>query len=76
MVLADRFSGWPTVHFCGGSTASAAKLVENLRSYFAMHGIPEEIATDGGSTYMAYETQKFLSDYGVRHRVSSVAYPH
>ena len=76
LVLADRFSGWPTVQFCGGSTSSASKLVENLRSYFSMHGIPEEIATDGGSTYMAYETQKFLSDYGIRHRVSSVAYPH
>ena len=76
LVIADRFSGWPTVQFCGNSTSSAAKLVENLRAYFSMHGIPEEISTDGGSTYMAYETQKFLADYGVRHRVSSVAYPH
>ena len=76
LVIADRFSGWPTVQFCGRSTDNANKLLENLREYFAMHGIPEELSTDGGSTYMAYETQKFLADYGVRHRVSSVAYPH
>ena len=76
LVIADRFSGWPTVQYCGRSTDSANKLLGNLREYFAMHGIPEELSTDGGSTYMACETQKFLADYGVKHRVSSVAYPH
>ena len=76
LVIADRFSGWPTVQFCGRSTDTANKLVECLREYFSMHGIPEELSSDGGSTYMAYESQKFLADYGVKHRVSSVAYPH
>ena len=76
LVIADRFSGWPTVQFCGGSTGSTTKLLACLREYFSLHGIPEEMSSDGGSTYMAYETQKFLSDYRVKHRVSSVAFPH
>ena len=45
-----------------------------LRQFFSTYGIPEELATDGGLTYMSYETQKFLADYGVRHRLSSVAF--
>ena len=68
----DRFSGWHTVQFCG----LANKLVACLREYFTLHGIPEEVSSDGGSTYMAYDTQKFLSDFGVKHRMSSMAFPH
>ena len=76
LVIVDRFSGWPTVQFCGSSVGSSKQLQGWLRQYFATYGIPEELSTDGGLTYMAYETQRFLADYGVRHRVSSVAYPH
>ena len=73
-VIVDRFSGWPTAQFCGSSSGSSRQLQEWLRQHFATYGIPEELATDGGLTYMAHETQKFLEDYGVRHRLSSVAF--
>ena len=73
LVIVDRFSSWPAVQFCGASTGSSRQLQEWLRQYFATYGIPEEIATDGG-LYMSYETQKFLADYGVKHRLSSVAF--
>ena len=69
LVIVDRYSGWPSVYRCKDGTA--AELIRVLREYFCTWGAQEEIATDGGATYMAASTQRFLGEWVVRHRVSS-----
>lgn len=54
---------------------SAHELVSSLREFFTNYGVPEELATDGGSNYMSRETQDFLITWGVKHRVSSAYHP-
>ena len=72
LVIVDRYSGWPYV--CQLAGASPA-LVKKLQEFFVTYGIAEELASDGGPEFTAAFTQQFLRDWGVAHRLSSVAYP-
>ena len=47
-----------------------------LRDLFTTFGIPEEITADGGPEFTSGEVFKFLKQYGVKHRLSSVGNPH
>merc|ERR1712059_230960 len=74
LLIVDRYSGWPVIRLCKDETAE--ELTRALREFFCTYGTPEEIATDGASVYVSSHTQRFLSSWGVRHRISSAYNPH
>merc|ERR1719320_402506 len=76
LVIADRYSGWLSVMYVGKGEFDSDKLIDVLRDYFLTFGVVEEISSDSASQFMSSKFQKFLRQYGVRHRLSSSYFPH
>ena len=57
---------------CNGSFREVRK---SFLRWFRTYGVPEEIASDGGPPFNAYEYKRFLQTLGVESRLISAYYP-
>ena len=72
LVIVDRYSNYPIAERVSGSK----ELINTLKRTFTTFGIPDEVASDGGSEFVSNATKHFLQTWGIDHRLSSVAFPH
>ena len=72
-VIVDRFSGWFNIEIGKGGAVDLVRIFSRL---FQDMGVPESLTTDGGTVYMSQSFQELLEQYKVKHRVSSVGFPH
>ena len=73
LLVVDRFSNWLQVYRGDGGSSNLIRLLGDL---FHSFGISESLTSDGGPQYTAEETREFLRKLGVKHRISSVGFPH
>ena len=56
LAVADRFTGWIEVNKMDVKVMS---FVKTLRNLFSQMGVPDELATDGGPSFPAFEFSQF-----------------
>ena len=72
LCIVDRYSNWPIIE---KTTGGASGFIDSLRRIFVTYGIPDELASDGGSEFVSGNTQNFLKSWEVHHRLSSATFP-
>ena len=61
----DHFSGWPDAEFLRCPTTK--KVIEFLKQYIALYGVPKKIRTDPGTVFTSEQFARFCTLFGIEH---------
>lgn len=73
LLICDSYSGFFDVEVLRNLTS--AEVIRHMKKWFAIHGSPKTLETDGGTQYSSAEFQQFANKWGFERQVSSPTYP-
>ena len=65
LVSIDHFLGWPDAKLLRCPTTK--KVIEFLKQYIALYGVPEKIRTDPGTVFTSEQFARFCTQFGIEH---------
>ena len=69
IVIVDAFSKWLDVYATQSATTEVT--LKNLKTLFAMHGIPEKLVSDNGTCFTSSKFRTFCESQGIFHTKSA-----
>ncbi|XP_046357686.1 uncharacterized protein K02A2.6-like [Haliotis rufescens] len=72
LIVVDYFSRYAEIAKLSSTTSTS--IINNLKSIFSRHGIPETVISDNGPQYASAEFREFASKYNFSHVTSSPLY--
>ena len=73
LVLVDAHSKWLDVQVM--DTITSEMTIARLRLIFSTHGLPQQIATDNGPTFVSETFKEFMEQNGIKHTFSAPYHP-
>ncbi|KAK7573605.1 hypothetical protein V9T40_010796 [Parthenolecanium corni] len=73
LLIADSYSGF--VDYKQLTTLTSYPVIQALKYWFSIHGIPDYLDSDGGPQFSSAEFAAFAKSWHFTHRISSPHYP-
>lgn len=73
LVMVDAHSKWIEAHIMSNITATTT--IDELRQVFAVHGLPDTLVTDNGTTFTSELFGEYMQQNGIHHIKTAPFHP-